>query len=62
MNFINFLLIIMFITLYIFQMIMCFKIHIKNNTRNWTGKCDFIKLTFLPYVLFNLKKLDKFKQ
>jgi hypothetical protein len=49
------LLIIIFI--YLIQSLICSITHICNNTRDPKGFIDFLKLTFLPYVLFNLKNI-----
>lgn len=44
---------LVFILFYAAQMIICCVIHSVRATRIPTGFIDFIKLTFLPYVLAN---------
>ena len=44
--------IIIFLILYFAQMGMCVPFHALNNSRISKDWVDFIKLTFLPYVLY----------
>lgn len=45
------------IVIYILQLLVCTVIHISILTRIPKGPIDFLKLTFLPYVLYNIKNL-----
>ena len=42
---------------YLYSIGLTCMIHVLNNTREFNGFWDICKLTFLPYVLFNLKKI-----
>lgn len=44
--------------LYLVQMLCCLIIHHMMHTRLPEGVWDFIKLTFLPYVLYKLYKKE----
>lgn len=50
---------ILFIILYVIQVIISVSINVFNNTRQPRCFCDFLKLTFLPYVIVNLKKIQE---
>lgn len=48
------LIVVLCIKIYLAQMFICSLIHIINNTRIPAGLVDFLKLTFLPYVVYCL--------
>mgnify|MGYP007066233054 CR=1 FL=1 len=48
-------------TIYFVNMFICAVINIINKTRIPYGFIDFIKLTTLPYLLFNLEEAKKKK-
>lgn len=45
------------LVIYVAQALICSIINMSNSTRIPRGMLDFIKLTTLPYLIFNLKKV-----
>ena len=52
------MIIIIVILLYVVQLVGCIVFHIMKGTRLPKGVWDFLKLTFLPYVLYKLYKKE----
>jgi len=50
--------VVILVLLYLVQMIVCCVIHARHGSRIPNGVWDFIKLMFLPYVLYKLYRKE----